>query len=83
MEVLVDHRELLRRVTVTDVGRDVVAVGHHPAMFFTSLLVGGDIRQRAHLHIIFSAAPSHKPKVALARHRVDAARGNSGREEET
>ena len=47
VEVLVDHRELVRRVLVADVLGDVVALGDVPLVVGDSLLVGRN-RRRAH-----------------------------------
>jgi hypothetical protein len=39
VEVLVDHRELLARVLVADVGGDVVTLRHLPAVLSARFLV--------------------------------------------
>ena len=51
-EVLVDHRELLARMAVADVGGDVVALGDLPAVLCAGLLVGGEGGCGAHRGII-------------------------------
>ena len=42
VEALPDHRRLLARVLVADVGGDVVALGHAPLVLGAGLLVGLD-----------------------------------------
>ena len=42
VEALPDHRRLLARVLVADVGGDVVALGHPPLVLGAGLLVGGN-----------------------------------------
>jgi hypothetical protein len=65
LEVLMDHRELVARMAVADVGRDVVALGDLPLVGGARFIVGGDRRCGAHPSIIAPPAIRLKPPVIL------------------
>ena len=61
-----DHRELVARMAVADIGCDVVALGHLPPVGGARFVVGGDRRCGAHRSIIAPRAIRLKPSVVLA-----------------
>ena len=56
-----DHRELFARVTVADVGGDVVARRYLPAVALAGFFIGGDGCDGAHARMISPNGAGLKP----------------------